>query len=115
MKEDRYEKETIAFVPADAGYSLRRVYAIAGGKERPAFADTLGWILYRKGMYPSAVPYLKQATTDPRDAVARYHLAMAYAKAGDRQRSIATLQAALKLNPGLPEAKLAQEMVGVSH
>lgn len=90
-------------------------HAVELAPNQPAFADTLGWILYRKGMYPSAVPYLKQATTDPKDAVARYHLAMAYAKAGDRQRSVATLQAALKLNPGLPEAKLAQEMIGVSH
>ena len=78
------------------------------------FADTLGWILYRKGIYPSAIQYLERANQDPKSALSKYHLAMAYAKAGDH-RSGPTLQAALKLNPDLPEAAMAQQVVGVSH
>ena len=45
----------------------------------------------------------------------KYHLAMAYAKAGNAARGRATLEAALKLNPNVPEAKIAQEIVGQSH
>ena len=80
-----------------------------------AYSDTLGWVLYRKGLYSSAVKYLEQATAHPGTVVWKYHLAMAYAKAGDQQRSRATLDSALKVNPNVPEAKLAQEIVGQSH
>jgi tetratricopeptide (TPR) repeat protein len=86
--------------------------AVELAPNQPAFADTLGWILYRKGMYPSAIPYLERANKDAQDAVARYHLAMAYAKAGDQKRGAATLDSALKLNPNLPEAKIARDLVG---
>ncbi len=85
--------------------------AVELAPDQLAFADTLGWVLYRKGLYPSAVQYLQKANQDPKDAVAKYHLAMAYAKAGDRPHSVATLQAAQKLNPGLPEAKAARDLV----
>jgi hypothetical protein len=40
---------------------------------------------------------------------------MAYAKIGDQKRSRSTLEAALKLDAKLPEAKIAQDMVGASH
>jgi Tfp pilus assembly protein PilF len=76
---------------------------------RQDYADTLGWILYLKGMYPSAVSELQRAAAGGGSAVGKYHLAMAYAKTGDVDRSRATLQAALKQNPGLPEAKMAQD------
>jgi Tfp pilus assembly protein PilF len=48
------------------------------------------------------------------NVVWKYHLAMAYSKAGDTARGRATLEAALKLNPNLPEAKIAQQMIGAS-
>jgi tetratricopeptide (TPR) repeat protein len=79
-----------------------------------SYADTLGWIFYRKGLYPSAVQYLEKASQDPGNVVAKYHLAMAYAKAGNRPHSVSTLQSAMKLDPGLPEAKIAQGVVGIS-
>ncbi len=88
--------------------------AVELAPDQPAYADTMGWILYRKGIYTSAVKYLEKAAAHDR-AVWKYHLAMAYAKAGDRQHSRTTLQAALRLNPNAPEAKLAQDIVGASH
>jgi tetratricopeptide (TPR) repeat protein len=81
---------------------------------KPAYAETLGWILYKKGLYTSAVPYLEKASSASASAIGKYHLAMAYAKTGDR-RSHTVLEAALKLNANLPEAKAAQEVVGPSH
>ena len=78
----------------------------------PAYSDTLGWILYRKGLYPSAVTELERAVSKQGDPVWKYHLAMAYAKAGDVTRGRSTLRAALKQNPNLPEAKAAQEILG---
>jgi tetratricopeptide (TPR) repeat protein len=86
--------------------------------EDPAYCDTLGWVLYRKGVYASAIPYLERASANQagKDRVIwKYHLAMAYAKAGDVSRGRTTLEGALKLNPNLPEAKIAQQVVGTSH
>ncbi len=75
------------------------------------YSDTLGWILYRKGLYPLAVTELERAVSKERNPIWRYHLAMAYAKAGDLNRGRTTLETALKTNPNLPEAKLAQQVI----
>jgi Tfp pilus assembly protein PilF len=96
----RYAEKAVELVPED-----------------PAYCDTLGWILYRKGVYDSAIPYLERASAhEAKDTVIwKYHLAMAYAKAGNVTRGRTTLEAALKLNPNLPEAKIAQQVVDASH
>jgi len=73
--------------------------------------DTIGWIMYRKGLYRSAVKYLESAAQGEGDPVIRYHLGMAYLKLGDK-RGEATLRAALKSAPGLPEARMAEDLLG---
>ena len=75
------------------------------------YSDTLGWVLYRKGLYRLAVAELERVASKEGNPSWKYHLAMAYAKAGDLNRGRATLQAALKRNPNMPEAKVAQEML----
>ena len=77
------------------------------------YSDTLGWILYREGLYPLAVSELERAAKG-NNPTWKYHLAMAYAKAGDFERGKASLQAALKLNPNLPEARMAEEIPGLA-
>jgi tetratricopeptide (TPR) repeat protein len=72
--------------------------------------DTIGWIMFRKGLYRSAVKYLESAAQGPPDPVIRYHLGMAYVKAGDR-RGEPILRAALKTAPGLPEAQMAAQLL----
>ena len=72
--------------------------------------DTIGWIMYRKGLYPSAVRYLESAAQGESDPVVRYHLGMAYLKAGDK-RGEPTLRAAIRTAPDLPEARLAQQLL----
>jgi cellulose synthase operon protein C len=88
--------------------------AVELAPERPAYCDTLGWALYNKGLYGSAIPYLQRASANPQNVVWKYHLAMAYAKSGDLTRGRTTLEAALKADPNPPEAKLAKEVVGGS-
>jgi len=87
--------------------------AVQLAPENPAYCDTLGWILYRKGVYDSAVAYLERASARQAkgSVVWKYHLAMAYAKAGNLVVGRTTLASALKLNPNLPEAKLAQQVL----
>jgi tetratricopeptide (TPR) repeat protein len=78
--------------------------------------DTLGWAYFRKGMYGPALQYLQNAVDREGGkavdgaAVRRYHLAMAYIKTGDQARAAKTLDAALRLDPNLPEAKVALAM-----
>ena len=117
----------LAYLLAEQDHSLDEALkyaqrAVEVDPAKPNYADTLGWILYQKGLYSSAIPYLEKADTAPRgalpassSAVWKYHLAMAYAKTGDQQRSRTTLEAALKINPRLPEAKTARDLIEASH
>ena len=76
------------------------------------FGDTLGWVMYRKGLYRSAIQQLERVTVrNNAPASAKYHLAMAYAKSGDSAKGKAIFQSALKQNPNAPEAKAAREVV----
>lgn len=40
--------------------------------------DTLGWALYRKGLYDMALRYLKESVAKAPNASGKYHLAMAF-------------------------------------
>ncbi len=77
----------------------------------PAYCDTLGWIFYRKTLYPEAVQYLERATARNGDVVWKYHLAMAYAKVGKQAQGKVVLDEALKQNPNVPEAAAARQAV----
>jgi len=93
------------------GYAQQAVEANPGD---PDAAGTLGWILYRKELYQEAERRLESAAaadhnSTQRNAVIRkYHLAMACFKLGESQKGIAILSQALRQNPNLPEAALAQ-------
>jgi len=80
----------------------------------PQYADTLGWILYRKGLYDGAVKALQQSGSYEGDIVWKYHLAMAYAKAGNIAEGRAVLNAALKRNPNVPEAEMAKQIISLA-
>jgi tetratricopeptide (TPR) repeat protein len=80
--------------------------------ESAAVDDTLGWTYFRKGMYAMAVTHLENATAKDGTALRKYHLAMAYLKAGDPKRGRQTFEAALKMNPKLPEAQAARQAFG---
>jgi Tfp pilus assembly protein PilF len=88
--------------------------AMAAAPDSPDVAGTLGWVLYRKGLYQSAVQYLEKAVSNDqksteRNAVIRkYHLAMTYFKLGDQKRGQVVLLQALQQDPKLPEAVMAQ-------
>jgi tetratricopeptide (TPR) repeat protein len=107
----------LAYLIAEKGGQLSEALryaqrAIELAPDRPEYSDTLGWVFYRQGLYPLAVRELERATAKRADPTWEYHLAMAYAKAGDENRARSVLQSALKQNPKLPEAKLAQQIVG---
>jgi tetratricopeptide (TPR) repeat protein len=83
--------------------------------EKAIYADTLGWTLYRKGLYGPAIQYLERAAADKGgDVIWKYHLAMAYGKSGDVHRGRVILASALKIDPNVPEAKVAKEILGTN-
>jgi Flp pilus assembly protein TadD len=73
--------------------------------------DTIGWAFYRKGLYGTAVTHLQDAAAKNRTAaVYRYHLAMAYMKAGDQLHGRQALEEARRIDPKLPEAASASQL-----
>ena len=73
--------------------------------------DTLGWAYYNSGSYDLAVRYLQAAASKQNKPGREYRLAMAYFKAGSRERSHAVLRDAMKLDPVAPEASAALELI----
>jgi tetratricopeptide (TPR) repeat protein len=73
-------------------------------------ADTLGWVLYHKGLYDMAIKQLEKASAKEAKPIHKFHLAMAYMKAGDKARGRSAFEAALRLDPKLPEATAAKEL-----
>jgi Tfp pilus assembly protein PilF len=72
-------------------------------------ADTLGWVLYRKALYTSAVPYLEHAASLSPTGLRKCHLALAYIKSGNRQKGRQMLTAALQMDPSLSRSDLLQD------
>jgi tetratricopeptide (TPR) repeat protein len=85
----------------------------------PSFADTLGWVYYKKGLYSAATEQLRKAvsvdeTTARRNNTApsptfRFHLGMALAAKGDRAGARREIEGALRLSPNFPEADEARK------
>jgi Flp pilus assembly protein TadD len=62
----------------------------------PRVADTLGWILYRRGLHHRALDLLKESASKlPDNPQVQYHLGMTYAKLGDSRSARDSLTAAV--------------------
>jgi tetratricopeptide (TPR) repeat protein len=109
-------KNNLAYLFADAGENLDRALDLA--QEAKALlpdsanaADTLGWVLYKRGVPGAAISYLKEAeaASEPGAGttnIVRYHLALAYEKNGQKEDAIAALERALSsLDAQLAEAR----------
>jgi len=121
-------KNNLAYLLAEKGRDLDRALdlaqeAKAGLPDNASAADTLGWVLYKKGVPSAAVGYLREAeggspAEDPSINVIRLHLAMAYEANGEPQkaretleRAVASLDAARSKAPaGAPEPPQAAEV-----
>lgn len=63
----------------------------------PATADTLGWICFKRGTYPSALALLKESSTKlPGEAEVAYHYGMAAYMTGNEVDARAAFQRALQ-------------------
>jgi tetratricopeptide (TPR) repeat protein len=77
-------------------------------------ANTLGRVYYLKGLYTQAIPLLKSAVDIDGGAQNNFHLGFAYLKAGEAAKGRQTLTAALKMDPRLPEAEEAKQLLSQS-
>jgi tetratricopeptide (TPR) repeat protein len=73
--------------------------------------DTVGWVLYRKGLYAAAVERLKQAVALEATPIRQLHLAMGYHRVGEHQQSRELLRTVMRKTNGLPEAREAVELI----
>jgi len=93
----------IASLIADSGGDLRRAYGLAtrlhqAFPDNPAYADTLGWILFRMGKTEPSLALLRLAASRlPQIAVVRYHLGVALLQTGDRAAARRELETYLRL------------------
>jgi Flp pilus assembly protein TadD len=77
----------------------------------PSISDTLGWILYQRGIHQQALALLKEASEKlPTNAEVRYHYGMVLLKTGDKAGAERELTQALAGTPtydGVEEARKA--------
>ncbi len=79
--------------------------------DNPAVTDTLGWVLYRNGMYSLAVRQMEEANAIRSTARRLCHLSLAYLKTGAEERARQTLDRATRMEPTLPDLKQVRELL----
>jgi uncharacterized protein HemY len=79
--------------------------AAEAAPDLPAIQDTLGSIYYRKRVYSLAIQYLKNAADKEPSPRYRYHLGMAYIKAGNQTAGQQMVHDALNRAPELAKTE----------
>jgi len=78
----------------------------------PAICDTLGWIYLKKNTVGNAIEvFRKSVALEPGNAEYKYHLGMAYLRAGDTLKAKQQLEASLGMNPDPSVASDARKML----
>ncbi|MBU2360892.1 MAG: tetratricopeptide repeat protein, partial [Alphaproteobacteria bacterium] len=126
VHEDMYAKNSDSVVIAnnlasmissyrDDDESLARATTIARRLRDttvPAFADTYGWIAYRRGNLDEALTYLVPAAAGlPNDPLVQVHLGLAYAAKGQTEQAREALTRGLDMVAGsaLPQFQAARQ------
>jgi tetratricopeptide (TPR) repeat protein len=105
----------LAWLECEHGGSLNEALELAQQAKKiqpdnPHINDTLAWIYYKQGLYPTAVLLLEPTVAaNPKNPAFQYHLGMVYLNAGRQEQGRRTLQAALRAGLGSDEAKAARE------
>jgi tetratricopeptide (TPR) repeat protein len=93
----------LAWLEAENGGDLNTALTLAQRArelmpDHVPITDTLAWIHYKKGVYASAIPLLKECVSKTPDSpLYRYHLGMALLSAGERGGARMQLETALRL------------------
>jgi len=100
-----YPKNDLAYIYAESGENLDRALDLAQDAkaalpDTATVADTLGWVLYKRGIPSAAISYLKEAVANSDGDIAvsgisLHHLAQAYEADGDPEKARETLRRAI--------------------
>jgi len=100
----------LAWIIAEMGKgSLDEALALATTARRQSadnmtFADTLGWVYFKKGLYRQAIEQFQACIKrEPEKALYHYHLSLALAKSNRQSEAREALNRALRLDPSLEE------------
>ncbi len=105
----------LAWIYADGGVKLDVALDLARTAKRqmpdvPQVNDTLGWVYYKKNLAEQAIPAFESSVQNsPKDPTYRYHLGLAYAKAGQLVKAREALDEALRQKPDFREAAEARK------
>jgi tetratricopeptide (TPR) repeat protein len=109
----------LAFLYAEHLGQLDRAYELAQKAsslmpDDPSTADTLGWVLYRRGDYARAADLIEQAASGlPTQPEVRCHLGMVNYMLGQEQPARLALQEAVKSPEEFPSKEEARRMLAV--
>ena len=100
-----YPKNDLAYIYAESGKNLDRALDLAQDAkaalpDTATVADTLGWVLYKRGIPSAAISYLKEAVANSdgdivASGISYHHLAQAYEADGDPEKARQTLRRAI--------------------
>lgn len=105
----------LAWIYAEHGGNLDLALQLAQSAKSqlprvPEVNDTLGWVYVKKDLPQLAIPLLEESvSTDPTNVFYRFHLGLAYAKAGLSDKARASLERALQINAQFEGADLARK------
>lgn len=116
-------KNNLAYIYAESGNNLDRALDLAQEAKallpnNPNAADTLGWVLFKRGVPSAAIGFLREAESgyeagDPSLGVVRQHLALAYEAGGDLEEARKTAERGLhELEAAVADAKARNLNVG---
>ncbi|HZL12811.1 MAG TPA: tetratricopeptide repeat protein [Verrucomicrobiae bacterium] len=111
--------DNLAYLYSENLGQLDRAYELAQQARAalpfdPSTADTLGWILFRKGQYPSALSLLQEAASKlPNESEVQYHLGMARYMMTQEESARAAFQRALQSNLDFPGRAECEECLKV--
>jgi cellulose synthase operon protein C len=117
----------LAYVLTQTGGNLDVALSLAqtakrGMPDSSSAADTLGWVLFEKGAYRSAIDSFQEAlklaqkSKSPESPTVHFHLGLAYQKTGDNILARQHLERVLKIDPNYSSAgdvkKLLEQLQG---
>ncbi|RKZ31323.1 hypothetical protein DRQ36_02520 [bacterium] len=87
--------------------------AIGAEPDNPAYIDSYGWLLYKRGELDEALQWLQRAEelADPPDPVIFEHIAVIHEKSGDIELAIEYYEKALALDPTMEKARERLEIL----
>ena len=116
--QDSAISNALGFILADHDRDLPRsqrliTAALKAEPDNPAILDSMGWLLYRRGMLQAALPLLERAFRLDQDGDIGAHWGEVLWALGDKSKARETWNRALMVDPDNALVKAAQQRAGV--